>query len=74
MDSIFNNLLILGGLLISVLLGWIIPNRYDEDLANSNSNKRVRRYLKFMLRWVSPPVIAIGLYVSVSALIESWVA
>ena len=62
-DSVFNTLLILGGLLISVLLGWIVPNRYDEDL--SNSNLRVRKYLKFMLRWVSPPAIAIGLYVTV---------
>ena len=62
-DSICNSLLILGGLLIAILLGWIVPNRYDEDL--SNSNLRVRKYLKFMLRWVSPPAIAIGLYVTV---------
>ena len=62
-DSIFNTLLILGGLLIAVLLGWIVPNRFDEDL--SNSNLRVRKYLKFMLRWVSPPTIAIGLYATI---------
>ena len=69
-DAICNTLLILGGLLISILLGWIAPNRYDEDL--SNSNLRVRRYLKFMLRWVSPPVIAIGLYLTVLSTIETF--
>jgi len=71
-DAICNTLLILGGLLISILLGWIVPNRYDEDLANSNSNLRGRRYLKFMLRWVSPPVIAIGLYLTVFSTIETF--
>jgi NSS family neurotransmitter:Na+ symporter len=69
-DAICNTLLILGGLLISILLGWIVPNRYDEDL--SNSNLRIRRYLKFMLRWVSPPVIAIGLYLTVLSTIETF--
>ena len=70
-DAICNTLLILGGLLISILLGWIVPNRYDEDL--SNSNLRVRRYLKFMIRWVSPPVIAIGLYLTVLSTIEAFI-
>tara|TARA_Y100001968_G_scaffold155332_1_gene141891 strand:+ start:229 stop:393 length:165 start_codon:yes stop_codon:yes gene_type:complete len=53
-------------------MGWIVPNRYDDDLANSNSNLRVRRYLKFMLRWVSPPVIAIGLYLTILSTIETF--
>ena len=65
MDAIFNVLLILGGFLISILLGWVVPRKYDEDLAGCDSNQRVRRYLKFMLRWVSPPVIAFGLIISV---------
>tara|TARA_B100000965_G_scaffold194460_1_gene162461 strand:- start:747 stop:1745 length:999 start_codon:yes stop_codon:yes gene_type:complete len=69
-DSVFNTLLILGGLLIAILLGWIVPNRYDEDL--SNSNLRVRKYLKFMLRWVSPPAIAIGLYVTLLSTIDKF--
>ena len=69
MDSIFNVLLILGGLLIAILLGWVVPRKYDEDLAGCNSNQRVRRYLKFMLRWVSPPVIAFGLIISIIDLI-----
>ena len=72
MDAIFNVLLILGGFLISILLGWVIPRKYDEDLAASDSDQRVRRYLKFMLRWVSPPVIAFGLIISFIDLFQSW--
>ena len=65
-------MLILGGFLLSVFLGWVVPRRFDEDLAGCNSDPRVRRYLKFMLRWVSPPVIAFGLIVSVIDLLQSW--
>ncbi len=72
MDAIFNFLLILGGFLISILLGWVVPRKYDQDLADANSNEGVRRYLKFMLRWVSPPVIAIGLLISSLDLFQQW--
>ena len=73
MDSIFGGvLLILGGFLLSLLLGWVTPRRFDEDLSSSNSDIRVRRYLKFMLRWVSPPVIAFGLIVSFIDLLKNW--
>ena len=72
-DSIFGGvLLIFGGFLLAVFLGWIVPRRFDEDLASSNSNLKVRRYLKFMLRWVSPPVIAFGLIVSLVDLFQNW--
>jgi len=66
MDAIFNLILMLGGLFIAILLGWIVPKRFDEDLSRSNSEIKVRRYLRFMLRWVSPPAIAIGLYASLT--------
>tara|TARA_Y100001968_G_C19439516_1_gene761736 strand:- start:2059 stop:3387 length:1329 start_codon:yes stop_codon:yes gene_type:complete len=72
MDAIFNVLLILGGFLISILLGWVVPRKYDEDLAGCDSDPGVRRYLKFMLRWVSPPVIAFGLIISIIDLFQSW--
>ena len=75
MDGIFGGvLLILGGLLLSILLGWVVPRRFDEDLANCDSDLRVRRYLKFMLRWVSPPAIAFGLIVSLVDLFTNWSA
>ena len=55
-------LLLLGGFLISILIGWFVTRNYDNDLSESNSNLSVRRYLKFMLRWVSPIAIAFGLF------------
>jgi NSS family neurotransmitter:Na+ symporter len=54
----------LGGFLIAILIGWFASRVFDEDLAGCNSSFQGRRYLKFMLRWVSPPVIAFGLIVS----------
>ena len=73
MDSVFGGvLLILGGFLLSILLGWVIPRKFDEDLASCETNPRFRKYLKFMLRWVSPPVIAFGLVVSLIDLFQSW--
>ena len=64
MASFLDLLLLLGGFLIAILIGWFTSRVFDEDLAGCNSNFRARRYLKFMLRWVSPPVIAFGLIVS----------
>ncbi len=74
MDSIFNALLMLGGFLIALLLGWVAPRLYDEDLSASNANIRVRRYLKFMLRWVSPPAIFVGLFFSIYDLTQSFLS
>ncbi len=75
MDAVFGGiLLIFGGLLLSILLGWVIPRRFDEDLAGSNTPEIIRGTLKFMLRWVSPPVIAFGLIVSLIDLMSNWTA
>ncbi|WP_320668106.1 sodium-dependent transporter [Prochlorococcus sp. MIT 1307] len=75
MDAVFGGiLLIFGGLLVSLLVGWVVPRRFDEDLAGCETPQGVRRFLKFMLRWVSPPVVAFGLIVSVVDLYQQWVA
>ncbi len=75
MDAVFGGLLLIfGGLLLSVLLGWVVPRRFDEDLAGCQTPEGFRRVLKFMLRWVSPPVIAFGLIVSLIDLLNQWVA
>ena len=58
-------LLIVGGLLLSLLLGWVMPDRFEEDLAASGTSPVLCRLLLVMLRWISPPVVAIGLVVSV---------
>ena len=66
MDSVFGGLLlILGGLLLALLLGWVLPDRFQEELAHSGSPLWLQRFLLVMLRWISPPVIAVGLVISV---------
>jgi len=72
MDSVFGGLLlILGGLLLALLLGWVVPNRFEDDLARSMTPPPLRRLLLVMLRWVSPPVVATGLVISVVDLLKS---
>ncbi|BEV36588.1 sodium-dependent transporter [Synechococcus sp. M16CYN] len=66
MDSVFGGLLlILGGLLLAVLLGWVVPSRFTKDLEQSATPPVLRRFLLVLLRWVSPPVIMLGLVISV---------
>ncbi len=73
MDAIFGGLLLVfGGLLLSILLGWVVPRRFDEDLAGCDTPQGIRKLMKFMLRWVSPPVVAFGLIVSLYDLINQW--
>ncbi len=72
MDSVFGGLLlILGGLLLALLLGWVLPERFQEELTHSGSPLWLKRFLLVMLRWISPPVIAFGLVISVIDLISS---
>ena len=72
MDSVFGGLLlILGGLLLALLLGWVLPARFQEELSHSGSPIWLQRFLLVMLRWISPPVIAVGLVISVVDLIPS---
>ena len=71
MDSVFGGLLlVLGGLLLALLLGWVVPDRFAQDLAESATPVPLQRLLLIMLRWISPPVVAFGLVVSVVALIQ----
>ena len=72
MDSIFGGLLlILGGLLLALLMGWVLPSRFQVELSHSGSPAWLQRFLLVMLRWISPPVIAVGLVISVIDLIPS---
>ena len=66
MSNVFGGLLlIVGGLLLSLLLGWVLPERFEQDLAESGTSPWLRRLLLVMLRWVAPPVVAFGLVISV---------
>jgi NSS family neurotransmitter:Na+ symporter len=73
MDAVFGGVvLISGGLVMALLLGWRVPQRFREDLAGSGSSPRLVRALLWALRWVSPPAIALGLVVSIQDLWRIW--
>jgi len=73
-DSIFGGvLLILGGLLVSLFMGWIVPSKFNEELRLSKLNSKINNYLKLSIKWIAPPVIAFGLYVSILDLVKSWI-
>ena len=71
-DAIANVLLILGGFLVSFLIGWVIPKTLDTELINSGSSLIIRNYLKFMLKYVTPILVAWGLIISVYDLLKGW--
>ena len=72
MDSVFGGLLlILGGLLLSLLLGWVLPDRFRKDLDASGTPPLLQGLLLVMLRWVAPPVVAVGLVLSVVDLVKA---
>ena len=72
MDSVFGGLLlILGGLLLALLMGWVLPERFRTDLEGSGTPPALQGLLLMMLRWVSPPVVAVGLVISVIDLIKA---
>ena len=73
-DSIFGGvMLIFGGFLVTFFMGWVVPNKFNEELDNSKVGIKTSRYLKFMTKWVAPPFIAFGLIVSVFDLLKGWV-
>jgi NSS family neurotransmitter:Na+ symporter len=73
MDSIFGGvLLILGGLLITLLVGWVVPKRFRNDLQGSKTSAGLIGLMLFFLRWVSPVVITAGLLISVVDLWRQW--
>ena len=73
-DAIANVLLILGGFLVSFLVGWVIPKTLDIELKNSGSSSLTKAYLKFMLKYVTPIFVAWGLIISVYDLLKGWLS
>ena len=73
-DAIANVLLILGGFLVSFLVGWVIPKTLDIELKNSGSSLLTKSYLKFMLKYVTPIIVAWGLIISVYDLLKGWLS
>jgi neurotransmitter:Na+ symporter, NSS family len=73
MDALFGGvLLVAGGLAMALLLGWHVPGRYRADLLAAGSDPRQVQALLWALRWISPPVIGLGLVVSITDLVRSW--
>jgi NSS family neurotransmitter:Na+ symporter len=73
MDAVFGGvLLILGGLLLALLLGWGSSQRFRTDLEAAGTAPRLVAALLFALRWVSPLAISLGLVVSATDLVRSW--
>ena len=73
MDALFGGvLLIAGGLALAVLMGWRAPDRLASDLRGSGTAPGLVLALQRALRWVSVPVVSVGLAVSVVDLIRRW--
>ena len=71
MDKVFGGVaLMLGGLLIALLLGWLQPDRYLGDL--DQTPPLLKRMLLLGLRWTSPLAIGAGLLLSLVDLLPSW--
>ena len=54
-------------------MGWVVPGKFKEELNVSKFGLKTTQYLMFMLKWVSPPVIAFGLIVSIFDLVKVWI-
>ncbi len=74
-DSIFGGVfLILGGFLVSFFMGWVVPGKLNEELNVSKVGTKTTRYLIFMTKWISPPIIGFGLVISIFDLIKGWMS
>ncbi len=74
-DSIFGGvLLIFGGFLVTFFMGWVVPGKFNEELIDSKVGIKTTRYLKFITRWLAPPIIGFGLFISVFDLLKGWVS
>ena len=70
MDSVFGGLLlILGGLLLALLLGWVVPGRFRKDLRSRNTAAAATTSAGDAALGVSP-VVATGLVISVVDLLK----
>ena len=72
-DAIVNVFLILGGFLVSFLMAWVLPKSLDKELNNSGSSLLTRNYIKFMLKYVTPVLVAMGLTISIYDLLTGWI-
>lgn len=70
MDQVAGNIfLIVGGLLLSVFVGWVMPGAEDEVRKGSGSRGWLPLWRNF-LRWVVPPVLALVFFYSLRDTVE----
>ena len=72
MDGIVKILLMSGGFLVAFLMGWVLPKSLDTELKTSGSSVFIRFYLKLMLRYVTPVVLAWGVLISFYDILNGW--
>tara|TARA_Y100001978_G_scaffold179998_1_gene175210 strand:- start:230 stop:454 length:225 start_codon:yes stop_codon:yes gene_type:complete len=70
LDSIARTALIGGGFLVAFLMGWVLPRSLESELENSGSSIKTKRYLKFMLKYVTPVIVAWGFLISLYDLVN----
>jgi len=70
LDSIAKTALIGGGFLVAFLMGWVLPRSLESELEISGSSVKTRRYLRFMLRYITPVIVAWGFLISLYDLIN----
>ena len=73
-DGMANILLILGGFLVTFLVSWVVPKTLETELINSGSSLITRNYIKFMMKYITPILIASGLLVTIKETLTDWVA
>tara|TARA_B100000575_G_C22748676_1_gene446911 strand:- start:103 stop:606 length:504 start_codon:yes stop_codon:yes gene_type:complete len=69
LDSIAKTSFIAGGFLVAFLMGWVLPRSLETELDNSGTSLKTKYYLKFMLRYVTPVIVAWGFLISLYDLI-----
>ena len=60
--------------MVTFFMGWVVPRKFNEELSDSKVGIKTTRYLKFMTRWVAPPIIGFGLFISAFDLLKGWVS
>ena len=64
LDAVARTFLIGGGFLVAFLMGWVLPRTLERELENSGSSLKTKYYLKFMLRYITPVLVAWGFLIS----------
>jgi SNF family Na+-dependent transporter len=66
-DAVVGNfLLILGGFLTAIFVGYVVLDKVDAELAIGFPSKSMRKAWAFMVRYVAPPILLGVLYLLIA--------